>query len=250
MRTLAAYSIKGGVGKTSTAVNVAHLAARDGLRTLVWDLDPQGAATYLLGVKPRVKGGSAALVSRRRSLDDAIKGSEHAGLDVLPADFSYRNLDLQLEDAKRPTRQLRRLLEPLAGNYDLVVLDCAPSISMVSENVFAAADLLLVPVLPTALSLRPLEQLTDFIAEMDKPRPAVRAFFSMVDRRKKLHREVVDGARTGRTFLQTAVPADSLVERMALTRRPVVLSDPSSRSALAYRKLWRECLPLLGLPTA
>ncbi|HEX8497152.1 MAG TPA: hypothetical protein VF661_08145, partial [Actinomycetales bacterium] len=62
--------------------------------------------------------------------------------------------------------------------------------------------------------------------------------------------EVVDEARTGRTFLQTAVPADSLVERMALTRRPVVLSDPPSRSALAYRKLWRECLPLLGLPTA
>jgi len=248
MRTLAAYSIKGGVGKTSAAVNLAHLAAGDGLRTLVWDLDPQGAATYLLGVKPRVKGGSAALVSGRRSLEDAIRSSEHDRLAVLPADFSYRNLDLQLEDAKRPTRQLRRLLEPLADDYDLVVLDCAPSISMVSENVFAAADLLLVPVLPTALSLRPLEQLTDFVAEMDKPRPAVRAFFSMVDRRKRLHREVVSEAPAGKTFLQTSVPADSLVERMAVTRRPVVLSNPTSRSALAYRMLWRECLPLLRLP--
>ena len=246
MRTLASYNIKGGVGKTSTAVNMAALAAKDGLRTLVWDLDPQGAATFLLGVKPRVKGGSAALVSGKRSLDDAIKSSDHDSLDVLPADFSYRNLDLQLEDAKRPTQQVRRLIEPLGHDYDLIVLDCPPSISMVSENVFAAADLLLVPVLPTPLSLRPLEQLTEFVVAMDKPRPTVRAYFSMVDRRKRLHLDVVGAAPArGQTFMQTSVPVDSVIERMGVTRRPVVSSHPSSRAALAYRMLWRECAALL-----
>lgn len=246
MKTLATYSIKGGVGKTSAAVNLAHLAAAAGLRTLVWDLDPQGAATYLLGVRPRVKGGGAALVSGRRSLDDAIRSSNLGEVAVLPSDFSYRNLDLQLDDAKRPTQQVRRLLEPLRGDYDLVVLDCPPSISMVSENVFAASDLLLVPALPTALSLRPLEQLTDFVAAMDKPRPAVCAFFSMVDRRKTLHREVVGGPPVrGQTFLPTNVPADSLVERMAVTRRPVVVSHASSRASLAYRLLWHDCAELL-----
>lgn len=246
MRTLAAYNIKGGVGKTSTAVNLAYLAAKDGLRTLVWDLDPQGAATFLLGVKPRVKGGSEALVSGKRRLADAIRVSDHPGLDVVPADFSYRNLDVQLEDAKRPTQQVRRLLEPLSRDYEVVVLDCPPSISMVSENVFAAAHLLLVPVVPTTLSLRPLEQLTDFVAAMDKPRPTVRAFFSMVDRRKRLHLDVVRElpAQHG-GFMETSVPVDSVVERMGLTRRPVVESHPSSRAALAYRMLWRECLPHL-----
>lgn len=246
MRTLAAYNIKGGVGKTSTAVNLAYLAAKDGLRTLVWDLDPQGAATFLLGVKPRVKGGSEALVSGKRRLADAIRVSDHPGLDVVPADFSYRNLDVQLEDAKRPTQQVRRLLEPLSRDYEVVVLDCPPSISMVSENVFAAAQLLLVPVVPTTLSLRPLEQLTDFVAAMDKPRPTVRAFFSMVDRRKRLHLDVVRElpAQHG-GFMETSVPVDSVVERMGLTRRPVVESHPSSRAALAYRMLWRECLPHL-----
>lgn len=246
MRTLAAYNIKGGVGKTSTAVNLAYLAAKDGLRTLVWDLDPQGAATFLLGVKPRVKGGSEALVSGKRSLADAIRVSDHPGLDVVPADFSYRNLDVQLEDAKRPTQQVRRLLEPLSRDYEVVVLDCPPSISMVSENVFAAAQLLLVPVVPTTLSLRPLEQLTDFVAAMDKPRPTVRAFFSMVDRRKRLHLDVVrEVPAQHRGFMETSVPVDSVVERMGLTRRPVVESHPSSRAALAYRMLWRECLPHL-----
>lgn len=246
MRTLAAYNIKGGVGKTSTAVNLAYLAAKDGLRTLVWDLDPQGAATFLLGVKPRVKGGSEALVSGKRRLADAIRVSDHPGLDVVPADFSYRNLDVQLEDAKRPTQQVRRLLEPLSRDYEVVVLDCPPSISMVSENVFAAAQLLLVPVVPTTLSLRPLEQVTDFVAAMDKPRPTVRAFFSMVDRRKRLHLDVVRElpARHG-GFMETSVPVDSVVERMGLTRRPVVEIHPSSRAALAYRMLWRECLPHL-----
>ena len=246
MRTLAAYNIKGGVGKTSTAVNLAYLAVKDGLRTLVWDLDPQGAATFLLGVKPRVKGGSEALVSGKRRLADAIRVSDHPGLDVVPADFSYRNLDVQLEDAKRPTQQVRRLLEPLGRDYEVVVLDCPPSISMVSENVFAAAQLLLVPVVPTTLSLRPLEQLTDFVAAMDKPRPTVRAFFSMVDRRKRLHLDVVRElpAQHG-GFMETSVPVDSVVERMGLTRRPVVESHPSSRAALAYRMLWRECLPHL-----
>jgi len=246
VRTLAAYNIKGGVGKTSTAVNLAYLAAKDGLRTLVWDLDPQGAATFLLGVKPRVKGGSEALVSGKRRLADAIRVSDHPGLDVVPADFSYRNLDVQLEDAKRPTQQVRRLLEPLSRDYEVVVLDCPPSISMVSENVFAAAHLLLVPVVPTTLSLRPLEQLTDFVAAMDKPRPTVRAFFSMVDRRKRLHLDVVRElpAQHG-GFMETSVPVDSVVERMGLTRRPVVESHPSSRAALAYRMLWRECLPHL-----
>lgn len=246
MKTLATYTIKGGVGKTSTAVNLAYLAAKDGLRTLVWDLDPQGAATFLLQVKAHVKGGSSALVSGKRPLLEAIKSSAHPGVDVLPGDFSFRNLDVLLDDAKRPTLQVRRLLEPLAAHYDVVVLDCPPSISLVSENVFAASQLLLVPLVPTTLSLRTFDQLTDFVAAMDKPRPRVRAFFSMVDRRKRLHLDLMrEVPLQHKGILETSVPADSAVERMGLTRTPVVASHPSGRAALAYRLLWHECRPLV-----
>ena len=120
MKVVATYNIKGGVGKTSAAVNLAWFAARDGLRTLLWDLDPQGSATYLFRVKPKVKGGGTALVRGKRTLDDGIKGTDFDHLDLMPADFSYRNLDLDLDSTKRPTDRIRRLIAPLKDEYDPV----------------------------------------------------------------------------------------------------------------------------------
>ncbi|HEX8582199.1 MAG TPA: ParA family protein [Acidimicrobiales bacterium] len=241
MRVLATYSIKGGVGKTAAAVNLAYLASRDGARTLLWDLDPQGAATWLFRVKPRVKGGGSALVRGRRDLGDAIKGTDFDGLDLLPADFSYRHLDLELDGAKKPRARLARLLAPLRHEYDVVLLDCPPSISLVSESVFRAAATLLVPLVPTTLSLRTLDQLHAFLDGGRAQGPAVLAFFSMADRRKRLHREVMatlPGARPG--VLQSAVPSSTEVERMGLHRAPVPVFAPRSRAAAAYEELWRE----------
>ncbi|MGI9081061.1 MAG: ParA family protein, partial [Thermoleophilaceae bacterium] len=117
-RILATYNIKGGVGKTSAAVNLAYLAARDGARTLLWDLDPQGASTYLFRVKPKVKGGGRKLIRGKSEVEAMIKGTDHEGLDLLPADFSYRHMDLALDSTKRPTRRLARVLEPLADEYE------------------------------------------------------------------------------------------------------------------------------------
>ena len=94
MKVIATYNIKGGVGKTTAAVNLAYLAAQDGFRTLLWDLDPQAAATYMFRVRPRVKGGGKALIRGTRLLDDAIKGTDFDRLDLLPGDFTYRNMDL------------------------------------------------------------------------------------------------------------------------------------------------------------
>src|ERR1700739_2707145 len=99
MQIYATYNIKGGVGKTTTAVNLAYLAAESGLRPVLWDLDPQGAASFMFRVKPKVKGGGRALISGQRTLDDAIKGTDFDNLDLIPADFTYRNMDLLLEAA-------------------------------------------------------------------------------------------------------------------------------------------------------
>ena len=126
MNVLATYNIKGGVGKTATAVNLAYLAALEGAETLVWDLDPQGAASFYFRIKPKIKGGSERLFSGKRDLEDSIRGTDYEGLDLIPADFSYRNMDLLLEQAKKPERRLQRLLEPLTGSYDYVFLDCPP----------------------------------------------------------------------------------------------------------------------------
>ncbi|MET0478301.1 MAG: ParA family protein [Actinomycetota bacterium] len=240
MKTLATYNIKGGVGKTASAVNLAYLAARDGLRTLLWDLDAQGAASYLLRVRPRVKGGGKALVRGKRSLEEAVKVTEFDGLDLVPADFTYRNLDLVLGETKKPTQRITRLLGPMADNYDLAVLDCPPGISLVSENVVHAADILLVPLIPTTLSVRTLEQLTEFVGELDHP-PTLIPFFTMVDGRKRLHREVIDDLRAHRDDLATTVvPALSLVEQMAVHRAPLPVFAPRSRVTRSYEDLWAE----------
>jgi cellulose biosynthesis protein BcsQ len=242
MKVVATYNLKGGVGKTATAVNLAYLAADEGARVLVWDLDPQAAASFYFRVKPKVKGGGRALVRGRRSIDDVVKGTDFENLDLVPGDFSYRNLDLVLDGTKKPTRRLGRLLRPMRRDYDFVFLDCPPSISLTSESVFEAADVLLVPLIPTTLSLRALDQLDHFLRDGSvRDAPKVLGFFSMVDRRKKLHREVIE-ARGGRrkSMLRSQIPSATDVERMGQRRAPVVAFAPKSRSAKAYRALWAE----------
>jgi chromosome partitioning protein len=243
MRVLATYSIKGGVGKTSAAVNLAALAARHGLRTMLWDLDPQGAASYMFRVKPKVKGGGRRLVGGRSDPARVMKGTDVEGVDLLPADFSYRNLDLVLHRTKRPTRGLRKVLRGLSGRYDLAILDCAPSISLVSESVFDAADALLVPLVPSTLSVRTLDQLRTFLDGDVRRPPEVLAFFSMVDRRKRLHRELVESLpRIVPGVAAAAVPYASAVELMAVHRVPLVVTAPRSAAALAYEALWTELI--------
>jgi chromosome partitioning protein len=246
VRVFATYNIKGGVGKTSTAVNLAYLAAREGRRTLLWDLDPQGAATYLFRVRPRVKGGGHDLVTRRRPIEAALKATDFDNLDLLPADFSYRNMDLELDDTKKRTRRLGQLLDTFASEYDVVFLDCPPSISLVSENVLHASDMLLVPLIPATLSLRTLDQLTGFVADSSGSRPEVVAFFSMADRRKRLHREVIDTmSREGPRVADTVIPALAIIEQMAERRAPVAAFAPTSRAAQCYEQLWAEVCPVL-----
>jgi cellulose biosynthesis protein BcsQ len=241
VKIFATYNIKGGVGKTATAVNISYLAARDGYRVLLWDLDPQGAASFLFRIKPRVKGGGKALIRGRRALDDAIKGTDFASLDLLPADFTYRNLDLVLDSAKQPAKRLASLLAPLRAEYDLVVLDCPPSISLLSESVLHAADLLLVPLIPTTLSVRTLDQLTDFVAGFNGHQPQILAFFSMLDRRKKLHAEIVRDLPAQRDDVATAaIPSLSLIEQMSVHRAPVTAFAPRTAAARQYRELWHE----------
>ncbi len=238
---LATYNIKGGVGKTSAAVNLAYLAARDGHPTLLWDLDPQGASTYLLRVKPKLRGGGERLLRRRSEVAELIKGTDHQYLDLLPADFSLRHLDLELDGFKHPTRRLARVLEPLEAEYDYIFLDCAPSISLVSESVFEAADVLLVPIIPATLSSRTFEPLAELVgSEGGAGGVQVLAFFSMVEVRKSLHREVMARVRAAHPglMLGAAIPAADEIERMGEARTIVELLAPGSRAAIAYRALW------------
>jgi len=241
VRILATYNIKGGVGKTASAVNLAYLAARQGFRTLVWDLDPQGAASYYFRVKPHVKGGGKKLISGKTDLDSRLRATDFPGLDILPADFSYRHLDLELDHTKQPVKQIGKILAPLAREYELLIIDCAPSISLVSESVFRAADILLVPTIPTPLALRTLLQLLRTLQTIRAKRLGVYPFFCMVDRRKALHRSTAElSQEIPIPFLRSQIPYSSLIEQMGAHRAPIHTFARSSPPAQAYEALWKE----------
>ncbi len=241
MRIIGVYNIKGGVGKTATAVNLAYLSAQEGLRTLVWDLDPQGAASFYFRIKPRVKGGGKKMVRGKSDLDDMIKGSDFKNLDLLPADFSYRNMDLVLNDTKKPAKQLLKLLRPLSYEYDRIFLDCPPSISLVSENIFRAADALLIPMIPTTLSLRTYHQLCEFFKEHKIKGVEMMPFFSMVDRRKRMHLDILEQVPSiYREILEIHIPYASSVEKMGIHRAPLGSFSPNCPAAKAYEALWQE----------
>lgn len=247
MKIIACYNIKGGVGKTATAVNLAYLASREGARTLIMDLDPQGAASFYFRVKPKIKGGLKTLMDgNKQGLNELIKGTDYANLDLIPADFSFRNMDLFLEEANKPTRQLRKLLKRLDNDYDVAFLDCPPSISLVSENIFQAADILLVPTIPSTLSLLTFNQIMKFCKENNLDDLLVIPFFSMVDIRKQLHRLIVEKPpKTLTGLLKTTIPYASDIERMGLNHAALASYAPKCRSAMAYESLWaeiKECL--------
>ena len=186
------------------------------------------------------------MLKGKRDLDEVVKGSDYPNLDLLPSDFSYRNMDLLLGENKKPAMRLLKLLRPLSQNYDLVILDCPPSISLVSENIFRAADALLLPTIPTTLSLRTMSQLLDFIEGHNLKTP-VYSFYSMVDRRKRLHTDVLKSAADPRcSVLETFIPYASEVERMGLERRPVTAYARRSVAGRAYEALWKEVRELLG----
>jgi cellulose biosynthesis protein BcsQ len=250
MRVVAIFNIKGGVGKTAAAVNLAFASAAGGYRTLLWDIDPQGAASFYFRIKPKLKGGEDAIVRPRHPLERYVKGSDFANLDLLPADFSLRYLDLALERLSHPRRRIAERIEELARRYDLALIDCAPGMSLASESVIEACDALLVPVVPTTLSVRSYERLRRFVRKHGG-HPPLLAFFSLVDVRKRMHREIMEALwSSDAAFMRSWIPTSSDVERMGEHRAPVASYAPGSRAAHAYQELWQEFDVRLAVVTA
>lgn len=248
MKIIAVTNIKGGVGKTTTAVNLAFLSAANGYDTVLWDLDPQGAATYTLRCEAGEGTSARKLLAGKRELPELLVQTQYERLEVIPTHFSYRNFDLHLNEKKRPTERLLRMSGSLSASYDALFLDCPPGISLLSENVLRAADAVIVPMLPTPLSVRMLSQLHEFIGNQGWADMAVLPFFSMVDRRKALHHEVIESTRAQfSSMLTTEIRYASEIERMTLRRAPLPAYAPKSVEGQAYSALWHEIAARVGM---
>jgi cellulose biosynthesis protein BcsQ len=232
MATIAVYSLKGGVGKSTIAVNLSYLSATvSGRRTLLWDIDAQGAAGFLLR-RERQKGIASRIFSRETQPSALVAKTDYAGLDLLASDMSLRQLDVQLveEDARK---RLRKLLRSLEEDYNRIFLDCPPGLTEISEQIFRAVDLIVVPVPPAPLALRALDEIVAHIGSQKSDFPEILPVLSMVDRRRKLHREIMTDHPDW-----PVLPEASIVERMSVECAPLGTFAPRHPASMAFMGLW------------
>ena len=240
MAVIALYHIKGGVGKTATAVNLSYLSSLAGQKTLLCDMDPQGSSTFYFRIRADNKFNTKKLLKGGKHIDRSIKGTDYPWLDLLPADFSYRNIDIALDDMKKSRQRISRILKPLRKEYDNIFIDCPPNITLLSENIFYAADYVLVPLVPTTLSCLSLQQLYRFLEEIGESRSKIMVFFSMVEKKKKMHWELMRKLIKKKGVLPSLIPYLADIEKMGIYRQPVSAELPRSIAAAAYRDLWQQ----------
>ncbi|XOF33738.1 MAG: ParA family protein [Candidatus Electrothrix sp. YB6] len=238
MAIIAVYNIKGGVGKTATSVNLSYMSAATGNSTLLCDLDPQGSASYYFRVKPKKKFTADRLLHGKDVLERSIRGTDYEQLDILPADFSYRHLDITLNRMKKSTKRLDKVLAPMTAEYRHVFLDCPPNITLLSENIFYAADVILIPFIPTTLSQLSFSKLLDFFKESGIDRKKLLVVFSMVEKKKNIHQDILSRFSGKKGILKTYIPYVTDIEQMGLFRQPVPVYD--AKAGQVYAKLWRE----------
>ena len=235
------YNIKGGVGKTAAAVNLSYLSSLEGKKTLLWDLDPQGSSSFYYHKEQGNDASLKKIISGKVELNDIIEGTDYRNLEIIPSDFSYRHMDTLLDQVKKSKKRIREALKELKKEYDVIFLDCPPGISILAENIFHACDYILVPTVPTPLSLRTYEQIISFFKQDDLDKSSVIPFFSMVEMRKSIHQNMIKELSGKMPNLCTSfIPFLADVEKMGIYRKPLADFSPNSKAAASFKALWRE----------
>lgn len=240
MVTIAIYNIKGGVGKTAGCVNLAYLSSEEGNKTLIWDLDPQGAASFYFEQEQKLKGGFKKLLANESTMEQHIVNTGFENLDLLPADMGNKEMDIIIDDTKQAKKRFKSLVGQLQGIYDYLFIDCPPGMGPLAEAIFAAADYVVMPTIPTTLSMRTHHMLLQHFEDKSLDSSRLLAYFSMVDARKNLHNETLEKNYRNKQFLKNYVPYLSTVEKMGTRMAPVAWFAPSSYAAQCFRDVWKE----------
>jgi len=233
MASIAIYSVKGGVGKTTFSVNLAWCAANNSSRaTLLWDLDPANGSGFLLDIDPKKKRAAQSVFDRTREPEKLVRETAYENLHLLPADESIRTLDRQFDRIGKRKR-FAKLVDGLSKEYDRIVFDCPPVMNETSAQVMRAADLVIVPLPPSPLSTRAFDLVVEEVRGSGKSHPPILPVLSMLDLRRTLHTQTREANPKW-----PVIPQASVIERCAVERKPVGAFAPRSPAARAFAQLW------------
>ncbi len=245
MISIALYNLKGGVGKTTSAVNLAYLAAEAKKNTVLWDWDPQGAASWYCGVDES-KAKAIKVISQGVPIGALQKTTPYPRLTVIPADLSLRKTDIELAGVDGPRKLVQKLVKPLSEDTSILIFDCPPMLSPSIEYVLSGVDLVLVPMIPSPLSLRAMRQVEEFFKNKKRSPRKIVGFFNMVDLRRTIHTQTLKNAKyLPLDIMDCYVPMDSAAEKMSHYRKPLTSYSKTGRAAQAYRAMWREIRSIL-----
>ena len=241
---------KGGVGKTTSTINLGAALAESGRRVLLVDFDPQGSASVGLGVNPHVLAKSiyTLLMTRDTDIDDVIVGTSVDGLDLLPANIDLSAAEVQLVSEVAREQTLRRVLRPVRDRYDVIIIDCAPSLGLLTVNALTASDQVIIPLECEFFALRGVALLTDTIAKVtDRLNPDLETLGivgTMYDGRTLHSREVLERVveAFGDTVFHTVIKRTVKFPETTVAGEPITTYASSSPGAEAYRTLAKEVL--------
>lgn len=248
-RIIAIANQKGGVGKTTTAINLSACLAEAGQRVLTVDFDPQGNATTGLGFEKGYMDKTVyELLVGECQIDECIIKEVQDNLDILPSDVNLAGAEIELLDTEGKESLLKNELEKVAKNYDFVIIDCPPSLSLLTINALTAADTVLVPIQCEYYALEGLSQIMqtiDLVRKKLNPKLELEGVvFTMYDARTNLSLQVVENVKShlNKTIYKTIIPRNVRLAEAPSHGMPINLYDSKSTGAESYRMLTAEVI--------